>query len=505
MNFRSKRIRKHRLNLAQKIAKEQEAPNTTNQKQISTYSKNKLSWKKIAIIIGILLIPLIVYAGFDKFNIANPIASTVLKTVGKTLPTDAYGYTNFLLLGTGDVGHEGQNLTDTIIVASFNPKTKQGLMFSIPRDLYIKADGYYGQKINSLFANALAETNSEAAAYKVLESAVTQITNRPIHRRILVTFSAFENIVDEMGGITFTVPEAIYDTSYPNENYGYQTFKIDAGLQTLDGATALKYARSRHTSNDYARSRRQQDIILALKENAKTSGILTSPGKISAIYEDLKTGIKTNLETREIIQLAGYAAEFDRNNLLNLQLHDDPSQKGGFLYTPPRYLYNNTFVLLPLGNNYNIIHKYLDLHYEHSDIMNIPRTLQILNGTPTGGLASSVKAILQRFGFVIVRHGNATSKTITTTTLYNKNPLAPTKLQNALKSIFNFTESNTTPPEYLIEPYISEADYILELGADSTATINQILNNQYVPPAPPDPAQATEPTESTEPTFNTQL
>lgn len=503
MNFRQQKIKQKRLDLkkkiktmqdlaiakleeknkqledlkAQKIAKESQYPKSKNLKfKLPSF----LSAKKL---IGITTILLIIIFGFQTIkNISSNIGIKVISTIGKSLPKDEQGYTNFLILGTGGSKHDGSNLTDTIMLASLNTKKDIVIMTSIPRDTFVKLENIPGQKINSIFANSLIlHDQNEELAYKDLESAVTEITNRQIHKRIRITFETFEDLVDAIGGITINVPETIVDETYPDKNYGYQTFRISAGLQVIDGSTALKYARSRHTTSDFDRSRRQQELIYAIKETAKTNGILTSPSKIKSVYLSLKNNIDTNIEIREILELASIGAKFDRNNILKTALNDNPVEKGGFLYVPPREIYGGAFVLRPLGEKFSNIHRYLDLHYLYPELMSTNYTLQILNGTKIPGLATETKLVLARYGFTTTRYGNADNRELTTTTLYPRNKLIVTEFHKALAQIISFQKSEELPIIYQSEPYLSDTDYILELGNDFVNTLDKIKKQQFKP------------------------
>lgn len=518
MNFRQQKIKQKRLDLKKKLktmqdlaiakldAKNKELNELRAQKTTKAANSPKSANQKYKLppflspkkLIGIVILLLVTIFGFQTIKgIGSDIGIKVIGTIGKSLPKDEQGYTNFLILGTGGSNHDGSNLTDTIMLASLNTKKDIVIMTSIPRDTFVKLENIPGQKINSIFANSLSlHDGNKELAYKDLETAVTQITNRKIHKRIRITFETFEDLVDAIGGITINVPETIVDQTYPDKNYGFQTFKINAGLQVIDGATALKYARSRHTTSDFDRSRRQQELIYAIKESAKTNGILTSPSKIKSVYLSLINNIDTNIETREILELASIGAKFNRNNILKTALNDNPVEKGGFLYVPPREIYGGAFVLRPLGEKFTNIHRYLDLHYLYPELMSTNYTLQILNGTQIPGLATETKLILARYGFTTTRYGNADNRELTTTTLYPRNNLIVTEFNKALSQIINFEEADELPIIYQSEPYLSDTDYVLELGTDFVNTLDQIKKQQFKPLFP-DPAPETITEEST--------
>ncbi len=249
MNFRQQKIKQKRLDLKKKIKtmqdlaiakleeKNKELNDLRAQKRAETGNSPKsanpryklpsfFSAKKL---IGTAIVLLIIIFGFQTIKgIGSDIGIKVIGTIGKSLPKDEQGYTNFLILGTGGSNHDGSNLTETIMLASLNTKKDIVIMTSIPRDTFVKLENIPGQKINSIFANSLSlHDGNEELAYKDLETAVTQITNRKIHKRIRITFETFEDLVDAIGGVTINVPETIVDQTYPDKNYGFQTFKIN--------------------------------------------------------------------------------------------------------------------------------------------------------------------------------------------------------------------------------------------------------------------------------------
>ena len=161
---------------------------------------------------------------------------------------------NILLLGMGGKKHEGGYLTDTIILASLKPSTKQVALLSIPRDLNIAVEGMGWQKINSI--NAFAERKKEGSGGEAVSQALSDVLNIPIHYYVRVDFEGFVNIVDILGGLEIDVENTLEDFHYPiagqenNEDY-YSRFEhlyIEKGLQKMDGTLALKYARSRYAS-----------------------------------------------------------------------------------------------------------------------------------------------------------------------------------------------------------------------------------------------------------------
>ncbi len=183
--------------------------------------------------------------------------------VGSLDPTklkgEGDGRINILVLGIGGVGHEAPTLSDTMLVLSIDPQTKDTAMLSIPRDLYVKipATGKYATQYSKI--NAANAYGGPELAAKVVSSVI----GVPIHYYILVDFSGFRQAVDAVGGVDVTVGKAIYDPEYPcdNEKGGYCPFSVAAGPQHMNGTVALRYARSRKSTSDFDRAARQQQII----------------------------------------------------------------------------------------------------------------------------------------------------------------------------------------------------------------------------------------------------
>jgi LCP family protein required for cell wall assembly len=135
----------------------------------------------------------------------------------------------------------------------------------------------------------------------------------PIHYYVRINFAGFEQIVDMLGGITINVESAIHDEEYPDANYGYMTVDIPAGVQKMDGKTALQYARVRHTDSDFYRARRQQQVIRAILDKALSLNIpLTN---VPNLLRTMGDSVDTDLSLGEIETLARLAREIQPENL----------------------------------------------------------------------------------------------------------------------------------------------------------------------------------------------
>ncbi|MFH1218466.1 MAG: LCP family protein [Candidatus Peregrinibacteria bacterium] len=456
---------------------------------------------RLPILISIAII-LILCIGIVK-ALSNLDMSVFLEIAGNDLQEDAYGHTNFLILGTADDENEGTFLTDTMIVASLDPEKKLVTMVSIPRDYYVHSDEMDYLKINEIYLYAKVYFGNSTEALEHLKSKVEEITGIPIHYWALINFQGFKDLIDALGGVDVEVKNDIYDPYYPKDGtVYYETFKISAGLHHMDGETALKFARSRQTTSDFDRAGRQQQLIYAMKEKALSTEVLLSSAKIKNILTALKSNIETNITVKEILTMGSMAKNFSEDNLLHRLIHDDPNNCGGLVYTPMREFYNNKFVLIPAGDE-EYIHRYTDLSLNHPEIAKEKSRIHVLNGTETPGIAGETKQILRRYCFEVNRFGNGRALNLTQTTYFYKQkydekgnpvPSRPVAL-DFLTKIIPGVESTEIPEEY--KEYMLETDIILEIGSDYTTSPNYIDDPFYYLPDPYIPKKAVETTVET--------
>jgi LCP family protein required for cell wall assembly len=324
--------------------------------------------KRIALILFVILCSVVLLAGAVSALVKLQVLSlhNIASMAGAELPVDAYGHTNFLLLGTGDKSHEGVDLTDTIMIASIDVKgTKAVSLLSLPRDLYLLDTKNMGKgRINELYLGYkqrlkreehLVDTSASQQALRELSNEIGRLLHIEIHRTVKVDFIGFVQAVDALGGVDINVPYDLVDPEYPGPNYTYETFALNAGMQHMDGETALKYARSRHSTSDFSRSGRQQQLISALGEKMKAEGILTRPDKVLSLLNIMSEHVDMTLSSAELLGLAALGKEIDRTKTTSVQINDQnglystlPSP-GGFLYAPPRDQFGGASVLLPVS------------------------------------------------------------------------------------------------------------------------------------------------------------
>lgn len=240
------------------------------------------------------------------------------------------GFVNILILG------ENAGLTDTIMVASINTKTRKVTLLSVPRDLF-----YNGRKINEYY---------EKFGMEEMQKAIKAVTGIAIEKYVVVDMSSFVDIIDQVGGIDLDVPKNITDASYPGPNHTYTTVSFKKGYQHMNGTTALKYARSRKSTTDFDRSERQQQIILALRQKAEEMNLKDDLGKLSEMYTAIKDKVATNIGPLETLNYYNDYRTFEI--------------KSGNTISNQNYLYSTTnsagqYILLPQKNSYVALQGYI--------------------------------------------------------------------------------------------------------------------------------------------------
>ncbi len=257
---------------------------------------------------------------------------TMMGVTSLMTPHDELGQTNVLLLGVGDKDHAAADLTDSIMIASIDPDTRSAVLISIPRDLHItSASGAAPGRINSLYWQYKSrvlrknknETESGASiiAMRQLADEISRRTGVPIHGAMKMDFSGFEQAIDAVGGVDVDVPKKIVDYSYPLEEGVVGTLTIEAGPQHMDGKKALQYSRSRHSTSDFDRSARQQQILSAFADKMKGLNLITDADKLHALTQYAEHNLETTFTFRQMIGLAGMGASLDTQRIIRMNLN----------------------------------------------------------------------------------------------------------------------------------------------------------------------------------------
>jgi len=388
---------------------------------------------------------------------------------------------NLLLTGIGGEGHDGPQLTDTILFASYRPSTKKIAFMSLPRDMTVPIPGHGYQKVNH--ANAYGEMEKAGNGPVAAADVIGDILKQDIQYYVRVDFDGFAELIDSISGIDVYVDHAFTDPSYPilgkedaecstNQPSGdaytpklspnpyacrFEVLTFKEGWVHMNGDMALKYVRSRHGTNgegsDFARARRQQKVVLAVKEKVFSIGTFVNPSRIAKILSTLKQNIATNLSISEIVHLAKDLKDVKEEEVVQHVI--DASDRSP-LYSAT---VNGAYVLLPKNDDWTQLQKMAQYIFTpDSSITNTASKpsettapaveqkpqpekpkftrVEIQNGTNTTGLAFKTSQLLSEQGYTVAKVGNAQTRSYKHTVIYDlSNGEKATELQ-ALKDFF---------------------------------------------------------------------
>lgn len=330
----------------------------------------------VRIVLAILLLGSVMSAWYFFFR---PITRIQLP--------DHAGRTNFLILGIGGGGHDGPDLTDTIIFVSIKTSTGDVTLISLPRDLWVPS---LQSKLNAAYSVGVAK-KGPSAGFVLSKSSVSEIIRQPVDFAVLADFSTFVTAIDMVGGIDVRVDRTFDDYLYPvagkeNDACGlspasaaaaaalitddagaaaafpcrFEHLHFSQGPLHLNGALALKYTRSRHSPDlsegtDFARSARQAKVIAAFKKKLFSNEIITHPRIYEQLYKLAVSSVVSDLPPRYYPSLAKLILKAK-----NSQIHSYSVVMPDQLYSPPvSEKYGNQWVLLPNNNDPTVIYSFV--------------------------------------------------------------------------------------------------------------------------------------------------
>lgn len=301
--------------------------------------------------------------------------------------------------------------SDTLILVRVDPLQDWATMLSIPRDSVVPLpDGSYG-KVNRAFSYGYynaetlygsgtdADAGGGAAAAETLE----RFLDIQIDYIAQVDFYGFENVVDSIGGIIIDVQQALVDPEYPTENHGVERIYIAPGIQLMDGHTALVYARSRHSSNDFDRSKRQQAVLKALLQQVRSRDILANVSLLPEWMGVLEQNVRTTLplgDLSTVSDLAGIASKLESDRIAQYSINPLDVQVDNVITSDIYWNPTDVAALVKRWSN-------------GSGVPGVV-TLQVLNGTGIGGLASQITQHLSSTGFLVLDPGDSVAASRTT-------------------------------------------------------------------------------------------
>jgi len=350
------------------------------------------------------------YSLEKKINPAESADTTFLKTAQSLVTRPAIDLKgmendriNILLLGIAGKGKPGQNLTDTIMIASVDLASNRIALLSIPRDFYVKLPELGLQnKINTVYQNGISNYKDNDKAAELVAKTVKNITALDINYYVIMNFDGFQKIIDSIGGINIMNERDIYDTRYPGPNYSYETFSLAKGFHRLDGATTLKYVRERHgdPEGDFGRAKRQQQVLQAMKNKIFSTGSLLNVVSLNNLFDALGETIQTDIRAEEIGSFMELSKKLDTQNINNLVL--DAWNKDSLLKVTHIFFGGvRAFALQPRVGNYSEIKEVAENIFDLNAIRRRRETIAvedasiaILNQSGDPALTGKIKKVL---------------------------------------------------------------------------------------------------------------
>lgn len=313
------------------------------------------------IIISLIVKAISPFYEFARQNNLNPafISSMIFNSPPQL--KESSGRTNILLLGIGGGSHEGPMLTDSMIFVSLDLKSKDVVMVSLPRDIWSPT---LKERINNAYMEG--EEVKKGGGFILSKSITEEIVGQPIHYAWLIDFSGFKHIIDLVGGININVEQSFDDYEYPivgKENdecdgdkefrCRYEHISFTKGITHMDGEQALKFVRSRHAQGDegtdFARSKRQQKVLLALKDKVLKDLDWKDISKMKKLLQAFDRATDTDMNWSETITIVKYFASLNTDKIKRPVLDSGNEEKGqkGFFINPPIENFYGMWVLIP--------------------------------------------------------------------------------------------------------------------------------------------------------------
>ena len=352
----------------------------------------------LTILFLIITVGLVKLLNLEKYLIGGP--KTVVSLITDSGLDSDRGRTNVLLMGIGGRGHEGPDLTDTMILASVDKNAKDVVLISIPRDLWVPN---LSAKINSAYAYGQDEKNGQGL--DLAKETVSVLLGIPVHYAFRIDFNGFVRGVDLIGGLDIEVENSFVDPKYPisgreddlcgltietqekdgvtgqvvkdatgsaiplseitDENDPFtcrwEELSFTKGLKHMDGTTVLKFVRSRHGTggegSDFARSARQQKVILAFRQKVLSTETLTSPQKIIELSKTFGDTIDTDIKDEDVTLFAKLGLKIEPSTIRRVVL--DTNEKDGRLEFGRPENHGGQSVLVPKGGSWTDLAEYI--------------------------------------------------------------------------------------------------------------------------------------------------
>jgi LCP family protein required for cell wall assembly len=371
---------------------------------------------------------------------------------------------NILLLGTDARPDESATRTDTMILLTLDQQSGVAGMLSLPRDLWVPIPEFnLNAKINTAYT--LGEENRyEGGGAQLAKNTVGSFVGQPVDYYVRVNFRGFVELLDLIGGVEIDVPYTIHDEEYPTADYGVETFHLDAGRQHLDGETALKYVRTRHTDSDFGRARRQQQLLRAVLDKVLRLNMIPQLlTQLPTFVYTMRSSIDTDMQMTTQLQLATYLSQHPPQEVRTLVLDDQygeakVTEDWGWILQPDRQKVREALrqFFQPMSNSSAVD--------EQLPTAVAAVRIELLNGTSESGVAARTRELLEARGWQVVAIGDADRSDYRQTQVINYG--APDQVVQKVGATLNLQPQLAHAP-----PTSTAVDLRIVLGSDVLSKI----------------------------------
>jgi LCP family protein required for cell wall assembly len=378
---------------------------------------------------------------------AAPTSSNLAMPGPTAVPWDGASRVNILMMGldygdwSGRNEGSGASRTDSMILFTIDPVSKTAGMLSIPRDMWVNIPGFDYGPINTAYFLGDA-FKMPGGGPGVAVATVEEFLGVPIQYYAQIDFAAFAKFIDEMGGVTINIPTTVHLSLIGKPDM----FELKPGVQNLDGPTLLAYARDRHDdgkngiSDDFARSDRQQQVIMAIRDQILQANMLpTLIAKAPAMFQDLSSGIRTNMQLDQVIKMAQLAATIDTSKIKRGLIDDQSVMNAQAVLSDG----TNKAVLVPIPEKISAIRDQVfttnstikpGASSNQADRVKDEKTrIAIQNGTGQSGLAARTVEYFKAQGLNVVEQTVSGQQSVSSIIIYTGKPYTIRYLATLLK------------------------------------------------------------------------
>jgi LCP family protein required for cell wall assembly len=451
--------------------------NQPPKRAVKAKAGKRWSKKKIALLV---LLPFVLIGlwlgGKFSYDLSKIFKGNVFGVLHSThLKGESDGRVNILIAGNSadDIGHNGGNLTDSIMIMSVDTVHHKALLLSVPRDLYVKIPGNGHGKINQAYVDGENEDFQEDGypdgGMGLLEKTIEQSLGVKSQYYALINYTAIRDMVNAVGGIDVNIQSTdrrgLYD---PSRDYatGGVLVRLSNGMHHLDGEQALDLARARgdargsygYANSDFTRTANQRLMLLALKSKISSTGVLANPVKLTSLADALGNNVKSDMSLSEVRRLYDLMKQIDNSKVASGGLNN---LNGANYLTSSRV--GNQSVLIPAAgkDDYGDIRSALSRLFSNNQIVNEGAQVVVLNATDSFGVAAATKDKLVAKFVNVTEIADARSTSSTIQIIDASGGKAPQTLQLLTQTFGNrVTTANPYASRY------PDATFIILVGAD---------------------------------------